>query len=356
MEQQERQEKREEKQELEQELEEFKPFDRRIAVILVVVIIAIGLVLVVLDWQKVQQVLVQADWKLILPALAFTAISYSCLSYTFVLVNQTFGLVVSRRDLFEISLVTVIMNHLITAGGAAGYGVRVMMLRERGAAVKDITAATIFHIYLDGLGMLFLLPVGLVYLLLKHPFAPGATIGIEIATAVLFLVFVLASALILVPSLRARILRLAVAIVDRVAHRDIEAGIEEFDASMTRGVAAIRHKPLLAVALVVLTIFDWTASMTALWFCFDALGDPLSFEVLLAGFSIGLTAGSLSMVPGGLGVQEGSMAGIYALLGTPFQQAVLAAILFRVVYYFIPYIISLAFYGRLLQHAEGESP
>ena len=162
---QERQERKEEEQGLGQELKEFKPFDRRIAVILVVVIIAIGLVLVALDWQKVRQVLVQADWKLILPALAFTAISYSCLSYTFVLVNHAFGLVVSRRDLFEISLVTVIMNHLITAGGAAGYGVRVMMLRERGAEVKDITAATIFHIYLDGLGMLFLLPVGLVYLL-----------------------------------------------------------------------------------------------------------------------------------------------------------------------------------------------
>jgi uncharacterized membrane protein YbhN (UPF0104 family) len=49
------------------------------------------------------------------------------------------------------------------------------------------------------------------------------------------------------------------------------------------------------------------------------------------------------------------MAGVYALLGAPFQQAVLAAILFRVVYYFIPYIISLAFYGRLLRHVEREA-
>ena len=55
------------------------------------------------------------------------------------------------------------------------------------------------------------------------------------------------------------------------------------------------------------------------------------------------------MIPGGLGVQEGSMAGIYALLGVPLNQAVLAAILFRVVYYFAPYLVSLAFYRRMLR-------
>jgi uncharacterized membrane protein YbhN (UPF0104 family) len=56
----------------------------------------------------------------------------------------------------------------------------------------------------------------------------------------------------------------------------------------------------------------------------------------------------LFMVPGGFGVQEASMAGIYALLGVSFEMAVLASILFRVVYDFTPFLISLFFYRHLL--------
>jgi uncharacterized protein (TIRG00374 family) len=108
------------------------------------------------------------------------------------------------------------------------------------------------------------------------------------------------------------------------------------------------HRSLLLV-LVGLTVADRTCSVAALWFCFDALGDPISLGVLLTGFSMGVTAGVLSMVPGGLGVQEGSMASVYALLGVSLQQAALAAILFRVVYYLIPYLASLGLYWRLLR-------
>jgi uncharacterized membrane protein YbhN (UPF0104 family) len=43
------------------------------------------------------------------------------------------------------------------------------------------------------------------------------------------------------------------------------------------------------------------------------------------------------------------MAGIFALLGVSFEQAVLAAILFRVLFFILPYLFSLGFYWRLLR-------
>lgn len=60
-------------------------------------------------------------------------------------------------------------------------------------------------------------------------------------------------------------------------------------------------------------------------------------------------------------MQEASMAGIYALLGVPFEQVLLAVILFRGVYYLVPYVLSLIFYGRLLRrgsimHAKSDQP
>jgi uncharacterized protein (TIRG00374 family) len=90
-------------------------------------------------------------------------------------------------------------------------------------------------------------------------------------------------------------------------------------------------------------------TLASLWFCFDAIGNPLGLGVLVTGFVIGISAGTLSMVPGGLGVQEASMAGMYALFGVPFAQAVLASVLFRVVYDFVPFLASLAVYRSLLR-------
>ena len=116
---------------------------------------------------------------------------------------------------------------------------------------------------------------------------------------------------------------------------------------MTRGVKFIRHRPSVLAMLVVLVIADWAGTVTALWFCFKALGNPIGIGTLLTGFSLGITAGFVSFVPGGLGVQEGSMAGVYALLGVPVRVALLAAVLFRIVYYFIPFLVTVPFYQRL---------
>ena len=53
--------------------------------------------------------------------------------------------------------------------------------------------------------------------------------------------------------------------------------------------------------------------------------------------------------PAGIGVQDFSMAGVFALLGYSFEQAVLASILWRGVFYLLPYIASLGFYWHLMR-------
>ncbi|HAI08542.1 MAG: hypothetical protein CL702_07565 [Chloroflexi bacterium] len=71
--------------------------------------------------------------------------------------------------------------------------------------------------------------------------------------------------------------------------------------------------------------------------------------VVVTGFAVGVAAGVMSMVPGGLGVQEGSMAGAYHLLGVPLEQGVLVSFLFRLVYYMVPFGVSLLFYRNVLR-------
>lgn len=334
---------------------EAKPSRQRLIAGIAILFALVGVLVVALDWREIVKVLREANWRLLPVALVFTALSYLCMSFGFAVVNRAMGIRMRRRDLTEIGFVSTVINHVLSAGGAAGYSLRILAIRKHGYAINDIVAASVLHFYFTSLGMLALLPVGAGFIYFNHRLSKGATTGVGIATLVLMAVFLLATLIVFWRPLRLRILRTAGSAVQSVAKRDVTPALDEFDANVHRGVTALRRQPAELALLIVLVMLDWSFSIAALWACFDALGDPIKLGVLVAGFAIGMTAGVLSMVPGGLGIQEGSMAGIYALLGIPFQQAVLASILFRVIYYFAPYLFSLSLYHRLLRQVEGMS-
>ena len=329
--------------------EHLKPSRRRLVIGFVLSLLIVGLLVVVLDWRSVGRVLGETDWRLVLVALFFTAISYACLGISFAVASRIFEIRMRLRDLSAIGFVSANLNYLLSSAGAAGFSVRFLLMLDQGATARDIVAASVFDGYVNGLGLLALLAVGLGYLFLNHRLSPGLSAATGITAGLLVALLLLATALIFVGSLRTAVLRALGTAARRLVRRDLTATMNDFDAAMSRGVTVMQGQPLLLVLLIALAVADWIVSAAALWFCFDALGDPISVGVLLTGFGVGVTAGTLSMVPGGLGVQEGSMAGVYALLGVPLQEGVLASILFRVVYYLIPFIISLAFYWWLLR-------
>ena len=115
-------------------------------------------------------------------------------------------------------------------------------------------------------------------------------------------------------SKRRVILGQAVRVWRRVSGRDASRFADRLDASIGVGVSAIRERPSILRLPLLLSIGDWAASVAALWLSFDAFGEPLGLGVLVTGFVIGIVAGHLSLVPGGLGVQEGTMTGAYVIL------------------------------------------
>lgn len=333
-----------------------KSSNQRLVVGLVVALVIIGLLVVVLDWREVVKILGQTDWKLVPVALLFTFSSYACLSISFAVVNRIFGVLMSWLDLIEVGFVSTLLNHLLSAGGAAGFSVRFLLMGAQGTSTKDILAASLFAFYISSLGMLALLPIGMVYLVARQPLSHGAAFGVGAGAVLLIALFLLATVLMFSGGFRTRLLGILRKIARSVLRRDLGPALDDFNATISKGVTDLRAHPKNLLLLAALTVCDWGSSVISLGFCFDALGDPISPGVLVTGFTLGVTAGVVSMVPGGLGVQEGSMSGIYALLGVPLQQAVLAAILFRVVYYLIPYLVSLGFYWRLLRQVGRKSP
>ncbi|MBI4301804.1 MAG: flippase-like domain-containing protein [Chloroflexi bacterium] len=324
-----------------------------LSIALAAILAVVGVLVIALDWHQVRRVASEANWKLAPMVLLFTVISYACLSYRFTIMNRIFGIPMSQRDLTEIGFVSITLNHILSLG-AAGYSLRILVMKRSGLAVGDILAASLFDSYLNNLALFLLFPVGLVHLLLSQPLSRGEATGAVLAAVIAILGILIAAAVLVSQPIRLVILRLIAKVWRSLTHHEIPPALGNLDATLARGMAVIRGRPLVLALPLGLIVADWASSIIALGFCFDALGNPISPGVLLTGFVVGVTLGMISMIPGGLGVQDGSMAGIYALLGVPLEQTVLAAALFRIIYYFIPFFVSLGFYRRLV-HQMGQA-
>jgi uncharacterized membrane protein YbhN (UPF0104 family) len=79
-------------------------------------------------------------------------------------------------------------------------------------------------------------------------------------------------------------------------------------------------------------------------------------SIVIVGFSIGIVLSIVSFVPGGLGIMEGSMSAIFVSLSVPLETAVIAVLIFRVAYYFLPMLISLFFFRGMLVQGTRAAP
>ena len=321
---------------------------------IILIIALLGLVFIFADWQQIRSVLSQASWKPVPYALAATALSYLCISFSFARVSKLLGVQMTARDLTLVGFVSTVLNHVVSSGGAAGYSVRFALMNRHDVGMRDVLAVSILHFYLTSLVMIGMLPVGLLYLVQHAAINRAPATLLAILAGGVFLATILATVLLFSAPLRHRAMNLLVRITGRFSRLDLNPSMTRFDQTLAQGISAMHKQPASIAIIMALVIIDWSASVTTLWLSFRSLGVTLLPGQTVTGFVIGIVAGVASMIPGGLGVQEGSMAGIFALLGVSLDRAVLASVFFRVLYFFVPYLISLTLYRGLL-HRNHES-
>jgi len=326
----------------------------RVALVLVALFLIAGALIIALNWKEMRQVLGQANWFLLAPSFLFTALSYLCLGFSLAIVFRVFQTKEDFSYLVRVGFVSNAASYLLNVGGATGVSLQYMLLKTRGLDTENILAPSLFQLYFSGLMLIVLLPVSLLYILLSRQLSLSASLGISIATAILIILLILASITVFSSRVRSVLLRRLGGMVHFIFRRKIDTALNDFENAMSRGVMLVQQHPKVLWMLLLVAVGDWAGTIAALWFCFAALGTFLGAGVLVTGFSLGITAGFISMIPGGLGVQEGSMVGIYTLLGVPIRTAVLAAMLFRIVYYFVPFLVSIGFFQHLLQGSQRE--
>jgi len=327
-------------------------FNRRFVLLAIIAVALLTVLLAFLDWEKALQLGDKADWKLVLIAFLFIVLSYFCLSGAFVSICRTMGVRIPWPDVFKIGILSVTLDNILAFGGLAGHSLRVLLMQRDQTPAGMVMAASLLHSYFNAIILATIFPIGLVYVLLTHPL-PVYNIVILIVSTSVFIIGLLIAALLLFKSALRRW------ILNKIDHwwrlifkRNITSFLDAFDTAMNDGLAAMRGRPIELFLPPLLIIVEWALVVAGIWFCFNAIGTSLSLGSLLTGFSVGISAGNVAMIPAGLGVQEASMSGVYALFGTPFEQAVLASLLFRILYDIIPFVAGLPFYRKLLQKLD----
>ena len=84
-------------------------------------------------------------------------------------------------------------------------------------------------------------------------------------------------------------------------------------------------------------VFNIAFDMLTLFFLFIAAGHEVSLGVLLAGYGLPLLVGKMAfIIPGGVGVVEGSMTALYTGLGTPNAITVVVVLGYRLISFWLP--------------------
>lgn len=259
------------------------------------------------DLNKLATVLINFRWELVPIVLALTTFNYLL---RFVKWHYYLGVVgVHTLPWFESLLVFLAGFSMTITPAKSGELVKSLLVRQRvGAPIASTAPIILAERMTDGLALLLLASIGLVLF--------------DIVAVRLFMVLVIIVAACAVALVQNRMLAKRVGralgrfslLEDRLLH------LKRFYNS---SYELLRFKTL-AIAIG-LGFVSWSGECIALAVILDGLGIPFSWTLLaLAAFAMGFStlAGSVLLVPGGLGVAEGSIDGLLFAFGrSPFIPA-----------------------------------
>jgi len=122
---------------------------------------------------------------------------------------------------------------------------------------------------------------------------------------------------------------------------------DDFVDQLDEGIDLIHKKKKKLTWTIVYVCADWLFTILVLYFAFRAVSVHISAGVLVAGFAVGMVTTLIPLLPGGLGAMELAMTAVFAQMGIDWDAALMATLIYRVVYYILPGIVSIFIYWGL---------
>lgn len=305
---------------------------QRLLIGLVLSAAILALVVHAADLAEVSHALLHARPLPLLAALVFVAVNYVALGTRFALFGTLHGVPVPHARLARLGALTTAINRAVGGAGLAGYSLRVQVVRNNGGRASDILAASLVN-YGFKMAVLGLLVPALLVASLTVGADGGETGTVTVAAALSGVAgaTVWGLAHLVVSPRRAHL-----PLPGWLRRRRAGTWLEEFQATLRRGVALLEARPRAMILPLLLVLLEIATALSVLTLAFLALGKVLTVGTLLVGYGLGFASRFISLAPGGLGLQEASMAAGFTFMGVSFGVAVLAVVLYRALMDWIP--------------------
>ncbi|MEO6026142.1 MAG: flippase-like domain-containing protein [Candidatus Binatia bacterium] len=291
---------------------------------------------------------------LMLPVLA-TVGSYLTMAWSYQGIARAAGYTLPFAEMCRITLVANTANYLLSTGGLSGFALRMYLFARRGIPAGSAVLISLVQTLLTNLILLIFVGWGFVLLLFSHHLVGRDLIAATVLLVAFSLVVVAMCIALLRRRWRRRLLYATTLFLDRVLERVAphrrppRATLRRFRHNLNVGFDFLLQRPHDMLGPTVYIVFDWLFTLLVLYSAFVAIGSPIAMSHVIAGFAIGMFFSIASLVPGGLGIMEGSMAAVFVGLGVQYEQAVVAILIFRAAYYGLPIIASLMLAPRMLR-------
>lgn len=290
--------------------------------------------------------------------LAVGAESLSLLAFAWLQhrVLRLSGTVLPLPGLFALALANDAIANTVPGEPAVSSAYRYRYYRRRGASAASSGWAIFATLIALAIGMSLVLLLGVTVAL------AGSTSIAGTGVTIVGLVIVIGAGAVLVR--RDLVLRLAAAAV-RGLRRVTGFPRGSLAARVEGTLARMREIPLSrqsTAGIVMIAAAVWCADFLCLVCSFRAVHSGVPWHGVLLAYGVAQVVGSLPVVPGGLGLIEGSLAVVLVAYGASRIPAVSAVLAFRIVSFWLPIAAgwtSVAFIGRHLRRhgrdAEDES-
>ena len=249
-------------------------------------------------------------------------------------------------EVFSITLSSLAVSHVLSAGGVGGWVVTYNALLKRKVPHGLIFVAIAAQQFFNYIVLWFVFALALIYLVVERgesiiAYGGGIVIIVLLLWLTVYGVYLYRHR----SRLRHRIAQTS-ALINRVMHREvvkenhIDGWLDNLFAGMRRMTShhgAFRKTAVLACGY-------WLFDMACLWVVFTAFGHGIGFSSLVVAYVIAYAIGTLAPTPGGLGAIEGLLIALFISFGVPSATAVAVVLVYRLINFWLPVIPGLIAY------------
>lgn len=308
-------------------------------------------------WQNVET-------KYLFLSVLSSVLIYVSMGMSLYEVLRIMGRRIGKSAAIGIALVSTTVNYAVSSLGASGFALRAHLLNRRRVPFGTCVTASIVITVLLYFVLAVIILQGSVLMLFHSSTTPVQLLKNFGLIVVMCAVCVVVTAFLFNDEWRSKYIRKVFRLMNKVLYHCFRALIpkgryDTFMDQLDEGIDLIHKKKKKMTWTITYVCADWLFTILVLFFAFRAVGVHIDAGVLVAGFAVGMVTTLIPILPGGLGAMELAMTAVYAQMGIDWDAALMATLIYRVVYYVLPGIVSIFIYWGLqlsatpVKHPKG---